>query len=198
MRQRRLLVAVLIVALAAIGAGTTVALRGPGGPSSAPAGAGHDSAVANIGGFSISYPPRLEARRMELLEHRHRFLPAAHHGATYPKVRIGLASNRATRQRRCGRLVRDRGAAAHRRCGLAPQSGSDRPLGGHRTRDLRQGSRNSTTPRRSPPTPHRLPGRRRRCRRLRPSSRQKPGWAAKDAGQLVLHAVALTLAGVPE
>lgn len=57
MRQRRLLIAGLIVALAAIGAGTTFALRGPGGPAGlAPAGAGHASAAANIDGFSISYP----------------------------------------------------------------------------------------------------------------------------------------------
>ena len=56
MRQRRLLLATLIVALAGIGAGATLALRGPGGSSPAPAGAGHGSAVANIGGFSLSYP----------------------------------------------------------------------------------------------------------------------------------------------
>ena len=56
MRQRRLLVAALIVALAGIGAGATFALRGPGGSSPTPAGAGHGSAVANIGGLSLSYP----------------------------------------------------------------------------------------------------------------------------------------------
>lgn len=58
MRQRRLLLGALIVAIAALGAGTTLALRGPGGPNPGHAGAGqgHGSAVANIGGLSISYP----------------------------------------------------------------------------------------------------------------------------------------------
>lgn len=55
-RERRLLLGALIVALAAIGAGTTLALRGPGGPRPTPAGADHGSAVADIGGLSISYP----------------------------------------------------------------------------------------------------------------------------------------------
>ena len=57
-RQRRLLLGALIVALAALGVGTTLALRGPAGPNPGRAGAGqgHDSAVANIGGLSITYP----------------------------------------------------------------------------------------------------------------------------------------------
>jgi len=55
MRQRRLLVAGLVVALAVV-AGATLALRGPGGSSPGSAGAGHGSAVANINGLSLSYP----------------------------------------------------------------------------------------------------------------------------------------------
>jgi hypothetical protein len=56
MRQRRLLVLGLIVALAGAATGATLALRGPGGSSPAPAGAGHGSAVASVEGFSLSYP----------------------------------------------------------------------------------------------------------------------------------------------
>jgi hypothetical protein len=55
MRQRRLRLAGLVIGLA-IAAGTFLALHGPGGSSPGPAGAGHGSAVANIGGFSLSYP----------------------------------------------------------------------------------------------------------------------------------------------
>jgi hypothetical protein len=54
MRQRRLLVAGLIVVLVA--AGATLALRGPGGSKAGPAGAGHATSSATVGNFSVSYP----------------------------------------------------------------------------------------------------------------------------------------------
>lgn len=56
MRQRRLLVGALIVALAAAVAGASLALRGPKGPAGAPAGSGHGLATANIGQLSMLYP----------------------------------------------------------------------------------------------------------------------------------------------
>jgi hypothetical protein len=56
MRQRRLLVGALIVALAAAVAGASFALRGHNGPGGAPAGSGHGLATATMGQLSMLYP----------------------------------------------------------------------------------------------------------------------------------------------
>lgn len=55
MRKRRLRIAALVVGLA-VTAGAILAFHGPGGSSPGSARAGHGGTVANIEGFSLSYP----------------------------------------------------------------------------------------------------------------------------------------------